>query len=300
MRQKAFTLFWALVFGLAISSAGELFKWVDAEGTVHMTDNVSQIPPQYRNQVERRRTQISVQPVIQPESQGNGTASTGLKHFEIPYQAFEGRARRIIIPVTFNESIEAPLLLDTGSPGLMISPRLAKRLGLLDESETLLKVMTGGIGGATPAILAVVDTVRVGDARAEFLPATITQIPSNEFEGLVGMDFMSTTASVLTPKTVYSFDELPLQIDRPGSHDETWWRSNFHNFEKLRAEWALPGKAGQGRPDVEREERRIKISKEQYGLQKISAADWNGTHETMRFPSTGGVNFRNANVYSRT
>jgi hypothetical protein len=266
MRQSAFILFGVLVFSLAFSSAGELFKWVDAEGTVHMTDNVSQIPSQYRNQVEKTRTQISGQPVIQPVFLENGAASPDLKHFEIPYQAFEGRSRRIIIPVTFNESIEAPLLLDTGSPGLMIAPRLAKRLGLLDESESLLKVTTGGIGGTTPAVLAVVDTVRVGEARAEFLPATITQIPSNEFEGLVGMDFMSNyRISIDTTNSLLAFDELPPQIDRPGGHDEAWWRSNFHNFEKLRAEWAgyLEKLDSEDLTSSEKE-KRIKISKEQY------------------------------------
>jgi hypothetical protein len=266
MRRNAFTLFGILVFGMAFSSAGELFKWVDAEGTVHMTDNVSQIPLQYRDQVEKRRVQIPAQPVVQPVFQGNGKASADLKHFEIPYQAFEGGSRRIIIPVTFNESIQAPLLLDTGSPGLMISPRLAKRLGLLEESETLLKVMTGGIGGSTPAILAVVDTVRVGEARAEFLPATITQIPSNEFEGLVGMDFMSNyRISIDTPNNLLTFDELPPQIDRPGGHDEAWWRSNFYNFERLRAEWAgYLEKLDREDLTSSEKERRVKISKEQH------------------------------------
>jgi hypothetical protein len=266
MRQNAFTLFGVLAFGLVFSSAGELFKWVDAEGTVHMTDNMSQIPSQYRDQVEKRRTQISGQPIVQPVFPEKGTVAADLKHFEIPYQAFEGRSRRIIIPVTFNESIEAPLLLDTGSPGLVISPRLAKRLGLLEESETLLKVMTGGIGGATPAILTVVDTVRVGEARAEFLPATITQIPSNEFEGLVGMDFMSNyRISIDTNNSFLAFDELPPQIDRPGGHDEAWWRSNFDHFEKLRAEWAgYLEKLDREDVTSSEKERRIKISKEQY------------------------------------
>jgi hypothetical protein len=285
MRQNTFTFLCVLVFGLVFSSAGELFKWVDAEGTVHMTDNVSQIPPQYRDQVERRRTQISSQPVIQPESKGNGTAFANLKHFVIPYQAFEGRSRRIIIPVTFNESIEAPLLLDTGSPGLMISPRLAKRLGLLDESETLLKVMTGGIGGATPAIVTVVDTLRIGEARAEFLPATITQIPSHEFEGLVGMDFMSNyRISIDTNSNLLAFDELPPQINRPGGHDEAWWRSNFHNFEKLRAEWAsyLEKLDGENLTSSEKE-RRIKISKEQY------AAAENLSHRLERYARDNAV-----------
>ena len=83
------------------------------------------------------------------------------------------------LPVTLNESVTARLLLDTGCPGLMISPKLASRLGLPTEPHEGLKIMTGGIGGATPATLAVVDQVRVGDAVSEFTPTTISEIPSD-------------------------------------------------------------------------------------------------------------------------
>ena len=41
--------------GYSVSSFGaKFYKWVDEEGTVYMTDDVSQIPPQYRDQVEEK------------------------------------------------------------------------------------------------------------------------------------------------------------------------------------------------------------------------------------------------------
>ncbi len=226
------------------SSGGELYKWKDEEGVVHMTDTLSQVPPQYRNQVEKKSFETTLQPDMKSEfpnhpSRNSSGRAGDLKHFEIPYQAFEGVSRRIIIPVTFNESVTARLLLDTGSPGLMISPQLARRLGFLDERSGGLVVMTGGIGGSVPAVLAVVDTVRVGDAGAEFLPATITKMPSKEFEGLVGMDFIANyRISIDIDNSVMILDELPAQADRPGGHDEAWWRSNFERFSKLKADWA--------------------------------------------------------------
>jgi hypothetical protein len=248
------------------SCASDLFKWVDEEGTVHMTDTLSQVPPQYRNQVDKKNLELAPSAFSDPKLHPPESSRNALRHVEVRFQGFEGRSRRIIIPVTFNDSVEARLLLDTGSPGLMISPALAKRLGLLDERETMLRVMTGGIGGAMPAVLAVVDTVRVGEARAEFLPATITQIPSSEFEGLVGMDFMSNYRISLDVKNgLLAFDELPPQSDRPGGHDESWWRSNFHNFEKLRDQWGdyLQKLDGESLTTSEKE-RRAKIVKDQY------------------------------------
>jgi len=238
--QAVFVLFLLLVFQPSRSSAGNLYKWTDEEGVVHMTDTLSQVPPQYRDQVYRKTLQTTTQPDTKAEySRGRDSEQGNHRRFEVPYQAFEGASRRIIIPVTLNDSVSARLLLDTGSPGLMISPELARRLGLLDEEGGGLVVLTGGIGGSVPAILAVVDSVRVGDASAEFLPATITQIPSREFEGLVGMDFMANyRIGIDTNNSVLVFDELPPQFDRPGGHDEAWWRSSFQTFANLRTQWS--------------------------------------------------------------
>lgn len=238
MCRKSFLLLYLVACPVVFPA--ELFKWTDEDGTVHMTDTLSQVPPQYRDQADRKSLPEPDRPV-RPELEFSiGSSGAHLKHFTVPYRAFEGTARRIIIPVRFNDSVSANLLLDTGSPGLMISPDLARRLGLLSENEELqLKVKAAGIGGTVPAVLSVVDTVAVGEARSEFLPALIAEIPSNDFEGLVGMDFMANyRITIDTKNSVLAFDEMPPHPDRPGGHDEAWWRANFRNFSRLKQEWA--------------------------------------------------------------
>ncbi len=260
------TVFFISLILLSQPVFADLYKWVDEEGTVHMTDTLAQVPAQYRDQVDRRKLQNTAEPVAQPAARTNGINIVRLKHVEVSYRAFEGRSRRIIIPVTFNDSVKADLLLDTGSPGLMITPSLANRLGLLDDPETRLKIMTGGIGGSTPAILSIVDSVRVGDARSEFLPATIATMPSDEFEGLVGMDFMANyKVSIDIEKSLLAFDELPPQSDRPGGHDESWWRAVFQRFGGLRDDWAkyLEMADSENVSSTEKE-RRMKTAKEQF------------------------------------
>jgi hypothetical protein len=248
---------------------GGLFKWVDDEGVVHMTDSLSQVPPQYRSQVENKNFQTANSSDTEGESLSITSAENGpanLKNFEVPYQPFEGNARRIIIPVTLNDSIVAHLLLDTGSPGLMISQELASRLGLANEENDGLKILTGGIGGATPATLAVVDTIKIGDATAEFFPTTITKIPSRAFEGLVGMDFLSNyKISIDINRSVVIFNEISPQSDRPGGHEEAWWRSNFEKISRLRAEWEnFLEKIKMDDAMSYEKDRRIKIAKKQF------------------------------------
>ena len=250
MKQMSNKLFRCIFFSAILflvpirSSAGALYKWVDEEGTVHMTDSLGNVPPQYRDQIETKKFQTTTDRDLQPDTQGTAArddaepSMPNLNWFEVPYKAFEGNARRIIIPVTFNNSVKADLLLDTGSPNLMISPKLADRLGLIKEDDGNLMVMAGGIGGMHPAMLAIVDTVSVGDARSEFLPAIITEISSLEYEGLVGMDFLANyEISIDSEDKVVVFSELPSRSDKPGGYDESWWRSNFQSFSKLKTEW---------------------------------------------------------------
>jgi hypothetical protein len=74
------------------------------------------------------------------------------RKFEVPYQASEGSARRVIVPVTFNDRVTVPMALDTGSPGMVVSFGLAARLGLFSADKGTLVVEASGIGGtARPA-----------------------------------------------------------------------------------------------------------------------------------------------------
>jgi predicted aspartyl protease len=226
----------------AFPFGGQIYRWVDSEGTIHMTEDPSAIPPQFKAQMRAlastNESGIRTLPPPYPASMNPEQSHDGLKRFEVSYQGFEGASRRIIVPVTFNESVTANLLVDTGAPGLMISPQLAEKLGILEEQDTALKITAGGIGGSIPAMLAVVDSIRIGEATAEFLPATITPIPSDAFEGLIGMDFLSNyRISIDSARSVIAFDEMPARQDRPGGHDEIWWRSNFRIIEQSKSEW---------------------------------------------------------------
>jgi hypothetical protein len=68
-----------------------------------------------------------------------------------------------------------------------------------------------------------------------------------------------------TKNSVVAFYELPPQADRPGGHDEAWWRSNFQTFASLRAEWSsyLENLEKKQMTSSERE-RQTKIARNQY------------------------------------
>ena len=97
-------------------------------------------------------------------------------------------AGTIIVPVTFNRTVTANLLLDTGASMTMISRRLASNLAL----PAIASGAISGIGGTISAQIARVDSIKVGDAEVGAMAVAIhdlSRFPRSE--GLLGMDFLS-------------------------------------------------------------------------------------------------------------
>ena len=109
------------------------------------------------------------------------TAAATARH-EIAYDPYEGSAQRVIINVTLNGRVKARLAVDTGAPTTVISGALAERLGLLNKTSAGVWTRAGGIGGSTPAISTIIETIRVGDIEQQFFPTTIVPGLSTAFE----------------------------------------------------------------------------------------------------------------------
>ena len=80
------------------------------------------------------------------------------------------------------------------------------------------------------------------------------------------MDFLANyRVSIDTNNNVVAFNELPPQSDKPGGHDETWWRSNFQRISNLRNDWIHYLDKMKTDDTVSHEkERRLKIARKQY------------------------------------
>jgi len=170
----------------------------------------------------------------------NGVHLQKQKSFEVRYTGYGRNTRRVIITVRFNDSVDAPMLLDTGAYGTLISYELADKLRLFDKNNAGLKTRVGGIGGTTKAIVTIIDTVQVGNGRDSFLPVTVSEFRSGgQAEGLIGMDFMANhSVKVDAKRHVVVFEELPPQGVMPGGHDEEWWRNNFRQFAAMRSAYS--------------------------------------------------------------
>jgi hypothetical protein len=250
-RSGALVLFILITAPLTASGA-DIFSWTDDQGTIHFSDSVSDVPARYRKSIKTKKFGPDEElPATKPPAarelpdQGNAPppdseqpAMEAPKRFEVPYRAYEGNAKRVIVSVKFNDRVTAPMALDTGAPGSLISAKVAKELDLFDDENGRLWVTVGGLGGTARAIRTVVNSVQIGGARTTFVPVQVTKSISDAFEGLIGMDIMGNYSMRVEPaRRVVVFEELPHSSDRPGGHDEGWWRTTFQEFAAFHNEW---------------------------------------------------------------
>jgi len=175
----------------------------------------------------------STAPIVEPAP----AAPVASRH-EITYDAYEGSVQRIIINVTLNGRVRARLAVDTGAHQTIIFPRLAERLGFLNDTSIGVTTFSGGIGGSVPAVAVIIDTIRVGDVEQPFFPAKIVPAVSSAFEGLIGMDFLSLFLMQVDPlQHLLILEDVVPTSTLYGQRNEQWWRSNFKEFAELRRGW---------------------------------------------------------------
>ncbi len=229
--------------------AYDIYRWTDDEGNIHVATSLDDVPEKYRDQIKTITTETTTAtpggeevPVVKAEVTLEEPGS-----FEVPYEN-EGSTRRVIIPVKFNDRVTAPMALDTGAPGMVISVELAAKLGIFSKDSGVLLSTAGGIGGSQAAIVSILDSISVEDARDEFVPVTITRSISDKFEGLVGMNLLANyRVSIDSARKVVVFEELPPRAGLRGGHDEEWWRNTFNRFKSSADFWKSLLESQQGR-----------------------------------------------------
>jgi hypothetical protein len=228
-------------------SSDEYYKWTDENGNLHFSDSLESVPEKYRKQIQRntfendqpssKKPPEKVVPTPAPPVEGEAAVQAA-KRYEVPYIPHGGSEKRVIVSAVFNGSVSAPLAIDTGAPDTLISPALAEKLGLFDKDQGRLIIRVGGLGGSQPAIRSIVDTIEVGGAISRFVPVIVSKSISKSFEGLLGLDFVSNfSVTIDSKREKVIFEELRLDAEHPGGHDQEWWTGLFKEFASSRSEW---------------------------------------------------------------
>lgn len=212
-----------VLFGAA-DAAAEIYRWTDAQGRLHFTESLDQVPPQYR---EGARHDAQAQPPSKFQTYSRPTraqvaqANRYSEQIRIPFVR-DGSLMRV--DVRLNDQISAPFLIDTGASGVSLPSHVAEQLGIRVRPDTPHVKMFTAAGVVTRPVVTL-QSVQLGRARIEGLDATIN--PAMHV-GLLGGTFFN--------NFIYQVDAAANEIllmpnERlRGGLDEAAWRARFESL----------------------------------------------------------------------
>lgn len=184
-----------LVLAAAGLGGAEIYKWKDEAGRLHFAQDLNQVPPRYRSQAKGAAFEEGTGSVVQryqsvpaaPRPSRHPTASAQAspvgKTYKIHVQK-TGNSMRV--NVRLNDLVTAPFYIDTGATDVSLPLWVAKELGLdLEGGRTGLYSTANG---TVESALVTLDSVELGGARVENVPAHISKSMS---VGLLGLSFFN-------------------------------------------------------------------------------------------------------------
>ncbi len=232
--RRVLPLVLALSLAHAPAAGGEIYRWTDAQGRVHFSQDLGQVPPEHRAAARDaaarpkpdriQRIGGSAPASLAPSASRTARRGTsGGRSMSIP---FERHNHLMVVEVRLNDRVTAPFLVDTGASIITLPKSLARKLAIRVTADTPRERFTTANGDVWEPIVRL-DAVQIGGARVENLEASIS---SSMDIGLLGGNFFN--------NFVYRVDSaagrIELQVNdsvRGGLSRDQWQE----RFRELRA-----------------------------------------------------------------
>src|SRR5262245_46594130 len=194
MRRRAAPLLAWLACLPAAGALAEIYRWTDADGRVHFTQDLSQVPAGQRATAAgaaRASGEGRVQtfesapgPAAQAPAGDSPASSPTAKAYRVRVQR---AGAGMLVEAVVNGVHRVPFLIDTGATDVLIPRSVARRIGLEVGPETRTKRYATANGMIEQPVV-MLDSVDLGGAVAREVPASIG--PELEF-GLLGLSYFN-------------------------------------------------------------------------------------------------------------
>lgn len=163
------------------AGAADIYRWVDEKGVVYFTDNLHNIPQEYRQSA----THIKAK---EPPSDQHPPKAPPLNRAAVPLQK---KGAVVLVQAILNEKTQGQFVVDTGASFTMISRATAKELAIeLDPKLPTMPFQTAN--GVVHAPLIRLDSIEVGGLEVRNLTAAVHDVfPEPSISGLLGLNFLS-------------------------------------------------------------------------------------------------------------
>lgn len=213
------------VLAVADPARAEIYRWTDAEGRIHFTENLERVPAQHRA-AARERAAAGGSGRVHTYSgsaaqAGAAPSRSSRREIEIPFTRMGSLMR---VDARVNDVVTVPFLIDTGASGVSIPHAYAAKLGARVRSDTL-HVQVTTANGVVSRPLIPLQSIELGGARVVNLTATLD--PGMEFGLLGGSFFNNYVYRVDAARGVIA---LTPNDQMRGGLDEKEWRERFRAY----------------------------------------------------------------------
>lgn len=223
----------------ATLATAEVYRWVDADGRLHFTTELHEVPAAKRGAAWEEaveKAQPSSPPsksAAPPASRAPSTARSAAADSEVYVVEVERAGTGMVVPVRLNDRVTAQFLIDTGASDVLLPSAVAEELGIRIGPETR-RVRYATANGVVENPVVTLDSVDLGGARVEGVPASVS--PSLPI-GLLGLSFFH--------HFTYQIDAARGRVElRPnglvekglirGGRSEAQWRAEFASLDARR------------------------------------------------------------------
>jgi hypothetical protein len=175
-----------LLSGPVARASAQIYRWTDERGEVRYSQGINSVPPQLRDGAVMMnapdRSAAPAPPVAGDAPSGRGGAEGVAR---IPFTP----GRPIVVNARINGGGTAPLILDTGAQGTIISPTALAALGV--SYRNAVRGSIRGVTGDANVLAVRVESIEVEGAH--FGPLMVVSHDAGlgtSSEGLLGRDFL--------------------------------------------------------------------------------------------------------------
>jgi len=240
MARQRIVLALALALGsLASPRAGaEIYSWTDAAGHTHYTEDLQSVPPEQRGAARERAATDPGPSKVQTYATPPGAATPAApRHHAFAARGDPGAPRQhripvaragnsMIVQVRLNDRVVAPFVVDTGASYVLVPKAVADEAGI-EVGPDARRMQFGTANGVIEQAMVTLDSVELGTARAEEVPASISPTMT---VGLLGLSFFNRfTYQIDAANGVLTLVENDLVESGAlrGGRSETQWRNEF-------------------------------------------------------------------------
>jgi len=214
----------AAVLAVAIPARGEIYRWTDAQGRIHFTERIDQVPAEHRA-AARERAAVGAPDRVHTYSGSTSDAPAPVRgsrrEIEIPFTRIGSLMR---VDASVNDVASVPFLIDTGASGVSIPSSYAAKLGVRIRPDTPHVQVTTANGVVARPLISL-RSIEIGGARVENLSATID--PGLDFGLLGGSFFNNYVYRVDAARAVIT---LAPNDSLRGGLDQAQWRERFRSL----------------------------------------------------------------------